>query len=471
MSIDVSIRRPNGTMFSGRILYDRLEKRKSAYCLVFKADTFPSFEDVSLKYGVCPTLQISPSYLSKWGQTEDVYRFLYGYTLDNVLEQETEYKNKKGSMPVVSQRWVNEPIEWTDKSVSSMDWDMFCLTYYTVLISSNDLNNDFNSFFAIDDPYGRSKAWETIIYILQTLKNEEKLLQSIFKKCELENDRAAIDLFWETVSNGLCTKICGWLEEKTCYTAFYAMKIFRPFIMEESFTNLEKISTSFFDKIAMKRIDEALQKINTAKDIKFCSTEDHFFFREYLEDFPISSEVEQRLNAELFKYNYMKADKVATDGDVLFADKIYEMSLKYAKTDTDIEFISRRREGLLVQVNEKKAELEKKKEEENRQRDLRLEKQKEKEEEEARQKAKRFAKSIWIYRIMLAVGFLGTVLFGIFMLLDLYKEFSIIAFIISCCLLLLPFVWIIIEVVMDELKRYIKRRKRNNRHKKNRYKR
>lgn len=141
MSIPVFIRNPDGTAWEGRIAYKWSSLRKSKLMLDFGEDIMPPIEDIYQLYGVCPTLYISPTKFSDIENLDPVYRFLYGYSLEELME----IKEKESySMPGT---YINEPQEWTVLTVMSMDWDAFCLAYYTFLCS----NNDF-----------KSNAWEAL---------------------------------------------------------------------------------------------------------------------------------------------------------------------------------------------------------------------------------------------------------------------------------------------------------------------
>lgn len=152
MSIPVFIRNPDGTAWEGRIAYKWSSVRKSKLCVNLEENSITSLEDAYALYGVCSTLHISQTQSINFGKVAPVYNFLYGHTLEKLMEVKEE---ETYSMPG---KYIYEPQEWTSQMVTGMDWDLFCLAYYTFLCSKNDFE---------------SKAWGVLGFILNTLKSSQ----------------------------------------------------------------------------------------------------------------------------------------------------------------------------------------------------------------------------------------------------------------------------------------------------------
>ncbi len=412
MSVPVFIRKPDGTAWEGQIAYKWSSLRKSKLMLDFGEDIMPPIEDIYQLYGVCPALYISPTQFSNVGKLDPVYRFLYGYSIEELME----IKEKESySMPGT---YINEPQEWTVLKVMSMDWDAFCLAYYTFLCS----NNDF-----------KSNAWEALSAILKTLKSNLDILSSLLSNCGRGSGPISCSDFWETIFDGLQLKILDWLHEKTCYTAFHSMVTVRSLFSAEKYKLLENECCGFFDQIARERIDDACKKTYTVRALIDFNIELLFFYKDYFESLCSSEKTKQYVMNTTFTLLYSRGDKVVAGENMLGADAVYEAALKFAQTDSDRELISNKRNKIASAVSVARADQERKQEKERRKdraRDI-------------------LGKAL---DIVFLISVATTVLFGLLTLLGISKAFSKTAFLVSLCVMV-PF--LIIFTIFAIQDRYI----------------
>ncbi|MGI5905986.1 MAG: hypothetical protein ACOX85_06945, partial [Candidatus Pararuminococcus gallinarum] len=155
MSIPVFIRNADGTAWEGRIAYRWSSVRESKLSLHYSEGSTPTVDDAYNLYGVCSALHIASANQSIAAQLDSVYRFLYGYTIKELMEVKEE---ESYSLPG---KYFYESKEWTTQMVESMDWDLFCLAYYSFVCSTNDVE---------------SKAWGVLSFILNILKNSQDVL-------------------------------------------------------------------------------------------------------------------------------------------------------------------------------------------------------------------------------------------------------------------------------------------------------
>ena len=410
MSIPVFIRNPDGTAWEGRIAYRWSSVRESKLSVNLGENSASSVEDAYALYGVCSALHISQS--SNFGKLDPVYNFLYGHTLKKLMEVQEE---ETYSMPG---KYIYEPQEWTTQMVSSMNWDSFCLAYYTFLCSKNDFE---------------SKAWEVLGFILNTLKSSPNILSSLLSKAERPSDELSCSDFWETVCDGLQYRTLDYLHEKTCYTAFHTMTTVRPLFSNERYKALESECFEFLDEIARARIDEACQKTYTVRELLNLNIDLLFFYKDYFVSSSATSHTKQYVTKAVFTLLHTKGDKIAIAGEMLGADAVYEAALKYAQTEAERNLVSSKRDKIAAPVSVAKAEQEK------------VQREQEKKREKERRKGKATDNIAKVLAIVFLISVITTVLFGLLALLGVFKTFSKVALVVSLCIMV-PFL-IILAVV------------------------
>ena len=417
MSVEVFIRRPDGTAWEGRISYDFSGKREDDLELKFDGSSIPSIEKIYQTYGVSPTLEIAPSQLPNLSNLDLVYRFLYGYTFSELMEVD---ESKTVSY---YKSWINEPQKWTKPIVLAMDWDLFCLSYYTLLCTCNSFE---------------SKPWKVLLDILQMMKHDPKILPAILLQCDRTYDNTACAEFWGTIYNGLCTKALYWLEEQTCYTAYEALSQIHGILPDDRYQELESKCCTFWSDIAQKRIDEEINKTHTVKELINFDGELVFFYKEY---FALASTDENTkqyvLNAT---YNFLSAigDKIFAAGDALGADSVYEAALKFSQSNEENIAIIRKRNNIVSQVTTAKSAKEKEQ--------LRKEKQRQKE-----HRKDCFAKvAARVILIAVAICVLSLVVFGIFALLGIFEVLAKTVLKIALIVIVIFVIFIVIMSALDK---------------------
>lgn len=418
VSIPVFVRNPDGTAWEGRIAYDWSSVRESKLSLYFGETPMPSIEDIYVLYGVCPLLRISQNQLSNMGNLNIVYSFLYGHSLEKMMEtQEKETYSMPG-------KYIYEPQEWTSEMVASMNWDLFCLAYYTFLCSKNDFE---------------SKAWEVLGFILNTLKNSPNILPSLLSKAGRPSDTASCSDFWKTVCDGLQSRTLDYLHENTCYTAFHTMTAVRSLFSIERYKDLEDECLEFLDEIAKERIDEACRKTYTVRELINLNIDLLFFYKDYFASSTTTSKTRQYVTNAVFTLLHTKGDKIASAGEMLGADAVYETALKYAQTDADRNLISNKRNKIAASVSVAKAEQEK------------VQREQEKKREKERRKDNATDIIVRILAIVFLISVATTVLFGLLTLLGVFGTFSKTVLIVSLCVMV-PFLIIIAVAAIQDKK-------------------
>lgn len=417
MSIPVFIRNPDGTAWEGRIAYKWSSVRESKLSVNLGENSVSSVEDAYALYGVCSALHISQS--SNFGKLDPVYNFIYGHTLEKLMEvQEEETYSLPG-------KYMYEPQEWTTQMVSSMNWDSFCLAYYTFLCSKNDFE---------------SKAWGVLGFILNTLKNSPIVLSSLLEKAGRPSDELSCSDFWETVCDGLQSRTLDYLHEKTCYTAFHAMTTVRPLFSSKRYKTLESECLEFLDEIAKARIDEACKKTYTVRELLNLNIDLLFFYKDYFALSSATKKLEQYVTNAVFTLLHTKGDKIAAAGEMLGADAVFETALKYAQTEAEKDLVLSKRNKIATAVSVAKAEQEK------------VKREQEKKREKERRKDKATDNIAKILAIVFLVSVVTTVLFGILTLLGVFEAFSKVAFIVSLCIMV-PFLIILAVVAIQDKKK------------------
>lgn len=388
MSVEVFIRKPDGTAWEGRINYNFSAKREDDLQLKFESDANPSIDKIYQSYGVSSALELTSSQLPNLCNLAQVYRFLYGYTLSELMEVDESKTDR------YYKSWLNEPQKWTKPIVLAMDWDLFCLSYYTLLCTCNSF---------------KSEPWKVLLDILQMMKHDPKILPAILMQCGRTYDNTACAEFWGTIYSGLCTKALYWLKEQTCYTAYEALSQVRGILPDDRYQELESKCCTFWADIAQKRIDEEITKPHTVKKLANFDGELVFFYKEY---FALTSTNENEKQYVLNTiYNFLSAigDKIFATGDVLGADSVYEAALKFSQSNEENIAIIRKRNSIVSQVETAKRAKEKKQE-----------KQRKKE----RRKDRFEEVAAIVILVAVAICVLLLVVFGIFALLGIFEALA-----------------------------------------------
>ena len=312
-------------------------------------------------------------------------------------------------------KYIYEPHDWTTQMVASMNWDSFCLAYYTFLCSKNDFE---------------SKAWEVLDFILNTLKSYPDILPSLLSKAGRPSDTISCSDFWDTICEGLQLRTLDYLHEKTCYTAFYTMTRIRPLFSSEKYKALESKCLEFLDEIARARIDEACQRTYTVRELLNLNIDLLFFYKDYFELSSATSNTNQYVTNAVFTLLHTKGDKIVEFGDVLGADAVYAEALKYAQTDEDVKLILTKRDKIDALVSNAKAEQEKKRKKEHR-KDKAIE---------------TIAKSLVI---VFLISVVTAVLFGLLTLFGIFEPFSKISLIISLCIMASFLIFLAVMAIQD----------------------
>ena len=395
MSIKVFERNPDGTAWEGRLAYDWTEVRKSNLIIDINQSEIPSIEEAYRLYGVCSTLNINQTRFSGLNELENVYRFLYGYTLDQLVETIGEIPY---SLPP---EFAYAQQEWTSQMVATMDWDLFSLSYYAFLCSSNDF---------------KSKAWVVLDFILNTLKANPDVLVSLLSKNGRSCDAVTCSEFWATISKGLALRIRKYLHEETCYTAFHSMIAVRPFLDDEEYKFFESECFPFLDNIAKARINEIYNKSYTIQELINLNTELLFFYNEYFEYFPEAIETKKYVTRATFTFLHKIGETVAAQEQIIGADAIYDAALKYAQTDDEKDLVLCKKRvisNLVSAIKNEQEILHKKKE----------------------QKAKLKDKLEWCVAVIFLISLITTVVSGILVLFKVWKPTTTIVLITSFLIL------------------------------------
>lgn len=417
MSVEVFIRRPDGTAWAGRIMYNFSAKREDDLKLKFEGSTIPSIDKLYQSYGVSSALEITPSRLPDLGNLSWVYRFLYGHTLSELMEVD---KSKTVSY---YESWINEPQKWTKPMVLSMDWDLFCLSYYTLLCTCNSF---------------KSEPWKVLLNILQMMKHDPKILPAILLQWDRSYDTTVCTEFWETIYNGLYTKALSWLKEQTCYTAYEALSQIRSILPNDRYQELEGKSCAFWAGIAQNRIDEETTKTHTVKELVNFDGELVFFYKEYFALGSTDNSTKQYVLNATYTFLCAIGDKIFAAGDALGADSVYEAALKFSQNSEENNAIIRKRNNISSQVATAKSAMEKEQ--------LRNEKQRQKE-----RRKDRFAEvAARVILVAVAICVLLLVVFGIFALLGIFEALAKTVLKIALVVIVVFVIFIVIMNALDK---------------------
>lgn len=400
------IRNSDGTGWEGHISYKWSAIRENHLRLIPMGASMPSIEEVYQSYGVCPVLEV-PKQLFNTDNLDCIYRFLYGYSVEELMEERESDKTRY-------KKYIHEPQEWTLQMVMSMDWKMFCLAYYAFL----GANSDFES-----------KTWNVLEYIFVTLKKTPAILTSLLEINNMDSDSESCLVFWETIYDGLQTKIFESLKEDTCYRAFLSMLNVRHIFSDERYEFLKNKCCKFFDEVAKKRIDNAQNKKYSVRELTNFNIELLFFYEDYFNSSDNNEKLKQYVINSVFNLLLAKADKVAIAENFLGADKIYETALQYAQSDSDRTLVQNKRNKITYSVSVAKLAQEETMRE--------YEKKREEELEEIRRRNKT---SDIVGNILLALflsSIVFAILFGILALFGVFKPFAKIVFVVSLSILVL----------------------------------
>lgn len=410
------IRRPDGTSWEGDILFDWEGVRRASLMLDFDGSALPPPEEIYLIYPTCPALRIAQSQESHLGQLDRVYIFLYGHTVDELMQEKGEERTAS------AYDYLYNPQKWSDQMVASMDWDNFCIAYYTFLCSMSELTTN---------------AWEALSSILDTLMRSPNTLTALLSNAGRPSDALSHAEFWKSVRSGLQVKVSNCLYENTCYNAFRSINAIQPFFFGEDLADFEAKYMTFFDGIAVSRIDEACKKPHVISELAQFDIERLFFYEDYFTAFPKSERTKEYVYKTAFTIIWSQGDRYAAAGSFLRADCAYTNALKYAQSDDDRYLILEKQKTIADQVSAAKAKL-----------------KESQEESERKNKKRRFKDRVTdiaaiVLAIILLISIPSAILFGILALINIFMPFSKIAFFISLCFI----ISILAYVAVDNLRR------------------
>ena len=428
------IRNPNGTGYYGHIDYIWTSVWEKSLRFKFVDDVIPPIEQVYQRYGVCSALMVRPERISDYGQLDHCYDYLYGVKIEDILkyiDETTGYKGAKrlaelrnGSYSSVLDEPIKvEPQEWTPKMIESMDWDMFCISYYTFLASENDFHSD---------------AWKALSSILRILSSNQ-LLSSLLEKSG-RYDESSISDFWSTIRNGLYEKVFLDLNESTCYTALNSLLMLKSFFSKGAYQPLEHRCCDFFDKIARDRIDAACSKTYTVRELSVFDVEVLFFYKDYFELSSAHQETKEYVYKSVFNLLCKKGDLILETHDLIGADDVYTNAIKYALSAKEKDEIINKRSDIAPLVN-----IAREKDAHDRAL-LALQREKESESRKRREKI-----IVAFLAITLVVSLLSTIIFGVLTLLGKYS-FTKLALLLSGGVLLVVVIVIILDYIIDRIR-------------------
>lgn len=317
------IRNNDGTAWDGDILYNWENLYRYNLDIRIPEGNMLSLEDAYSIYGVCPPLEVFPPLCKKYGQTGDVILFLHGHTLDELMIPKEQEQNASA---FAINKYLYEPTDWRIQVVKIMEWNYFCLSFYTFLISDCDV---------------KSQAWKTICTILQLLKNSPEVLRMLLSQEGRPCDESACAAFWDTVRSSLRIKLKEVMQSESCYIAFSnycAIRKYSFFGDDSSFAfefqkKLEEIACVRLDGVAKNKIPSSPESFDLEKV---------FFFQEFIKVFP-STLLKQRIIDVSLSSMLSYGDNYCLHSNYLKADKFYASAIKYAYTESEKEQIRQKR--------------------------------------------------------------------------------------------------------------------------------
>lgn len=391
MSFAVFLRNSDGSAWEGRMYYDWKSLRMSNYEIKLFDTSEKDIDKIYASYGTCSALKIKHKDFLTTENIDDVYRFLYGYSFKEFMQ------TVKSESAFYDETWKYSPKEWKTENVETMDWDMFCLSYYVFLSSANDFD---------------SQMWKVLEFILKELKNNPTFLSSLLLASDRSYDKDSCNDFWEAIYIGLEAQAMGLLHETSCYKSFQVLSVIIDLYSENKYQNLKNNCCILYDEIAKKRIDEACSKTYTIDELLDFNIELLFFYEEYFK-LNYNRDTQKYVFNQVFTLLHTKADKVVISGKNLAGDKIYENALKFAQTDEDRYIISIKRDDISKEVSKMK----------KKQNNARL-----------KDKASDIIGQVLAYAFVISL--LAFVIFGVLTLLGVFKTVSKVIFIVSLCVLI-----------------------------------
>lgn len=392
------IRNANGTGWYGSITLNKATARRTNLKFDSEENIMSEIENFYQIYGVCPALYIPERFSEE--KFENVYKFLYGHSLEELMTE-------KNSTAVLNKEFLFEPEEWTTQTVMSMDWGMFCFTYYIFLSSDKE-------FY--------TRVWNVLEFIFKTLKDSPEILISLLSSNNKKSDQESCIDFWETVYKGLHIKIMDTLNENNCYMMFREIKDLYSFFPEEKYTKLKSDCSTFLKAVARSRIDRARLKTYSVKEIVNFDIETLFFYEEFFNSTFCDVSTRQYVLSNTFNFLFGAGDEIVRMGEYLGADEAYQNALKYAQSEIDTDLISKKRKEIKKLVASDK-----------------------------RKRKRIYNKERWnnygtetittiavnISMAIFLISIVAVALFGIFMIFGVFKEISKTVFFISLCIVAL----------------------------------
>lgn len=423
MSIPVFKRNPDGTGWSGRISYNWLGLRKHDLSFELAENIIPEIDFLYQRFGVSSALFINPQKIPQVRFMESLYEFLYGCSLSELLEPDT---SEDLQLTVPRNKWKKGPKEWNPNNVETMDWDLFCATYYVFLCS----NNDFYT-----------QPWVSLSAILRILQSNSQILHDLLSKNGRSTD---LTEFWETIYDGLQEKVILNLEEATCYIAFHSLHQLKALFPEDKYKVLEQKCCEFVDVSARDRIASLNEKRYAAKELVDFDIETLFFYSEYFE-VDAAQATKEYVSSTMFSLLSTKGDIFLENNYIIEADDIYAAALKYAQTSSQRELITSKRDKIASAVNGARDE---------RAREQAIAQLKrEKEQEQRKRKEARSDAVARVMAILVLACIAAIVVFGALLLFGVAKELSRIVLLGSLGVIVLIGLFCAIDAVYRKFKK------------------
>lgn len=411
-------RNSDGTGFEGHISYNWSSFRKNSLELKLYNTDRVSFSDIYLRFGTCDALEIRNSDAISFQDAGRVYRFLYGYTLEELMVK----KDNDSNRPVP--QWLIEPKTWIPQMVLKMDWEDFCFSFYAFLSSDTDFS---------------SLLWETLGSIIFYLKNNPSSLQHLLMKSGKEYSEWAQGAFWDAIDKAIMIKERCLFKKDVCFTTYNTLKRAKPLLSEENYLKLERECYSFLETIARERIDDACGKKYTVQEIMDFDIERFFFYNE-LFSIPLAfEELKEYVRARVFSFFLGIGERVADAGDVLNAEAIYLRALEVSNTKDEKNMVLDKRRAIAVALNTER-ELQKKRI---------LEVQAENKKKEQKEKVSDFITNASVILFISSIVF--SVLFGLLSVLGLAKRFVKTGFFISLTVLIFFVLILTVNVIIEKV--------------------
>jgi hypothetical protein len=408
------VRRDDGTGFYGDLCWDWRTVTENRLRFQLNDSEIPAIEEIYPLFGVCTALQISPEKAPLFGTFEPLYEFLYGQPIETFLLNDHEPASFLACLS------TEKPLTWTQSMVESMDWDLFCLSYYTFLYSKSDFC---------------TQIWEALETILGILQQNPALLTYLLTKNGRYSDLTLLD-FWETVYDGLYKKVIFQLDEKRCYEDYRCLKKVESILPEFVYQPLEHECCAFFDEIARKRIDNVPEESYTVGELVNFDIEKLFFYKEYFALPSSYAETKEYVLTSMYNFFSAIGNRILAKGDLIGADDVYIAALKYAQISSEKEVIIEKRSNIAQAVNEARMA------EAHRQAVAEL--------EWKMQDLKDNAKDIFV-KILAAIFLISiptTIVFGILTFLKVFS-FSKVVFLVSGCIMMLFIVALTAQAIKD----------------------